>query len=44
MAAKKKQLEKEALDFVNKLVDNQEEATKSVADNGIKAIFPSLEG
>ena len=44
MAQAKEQFEKEAMEFIDKLVDNQEEAVKAVADKGIKAIFPSLEG
>ena len=43
MAQAKEQFEKEAMEFIDKLVDNQEEAEKAVADKGIKAIFPSLE-
>ena len=44
MAQAKEQFEKEAMEFIDKLVDNQEEAVNAVAEKGIKAIFPSLEG
>lgn len=44
MAQAKEQFEKEAMEFIDKLVENQEEAVNAVAEKGIKAIFPSLEG